>query len=185
MYVFLTDKYSEMIHKKYVLLVLLPFAFFVFHFITKINLSYISEYKEENIPERFFKAVHSADIAGDFPKTIGGNHMRLFCWSYMNYRAGGNAGIIDYWNYPETDEDYQIAKLNTFSKEYAHYYDVVDYDKNSNLSLLKRKKDLDKLLISEDQVTSNGIFKDEYLNIKEIGADTIKGRAFMRGLNLL
>ena len=178
---FLADSIYFKIKNKFILLIFLPFIFFTLHFFINLNLTQFAEYIEERIPKRYFSYIHRQNHKGDYPPSIGGYQMTLFCWTYMNYRSDGNSGIVNYWNYPDSVCDYQIADTNKYIPDWKKYYRQIDYDSHSELSLLQRKHFLQKSLFYHCNTSSNGNRSDEFLGFYSVPADSLINKSLFLG----
>jgi hypothetical protein len=158
------------------LLIVLPLYFLPAQFILRFNLTYFSFYFSDNIPYRFYNTVYSEYKSGEFPPTIGGYKGRHFCWSYLNYRKGGNLSEVYYSNYPGYECDFQIADISD-NPAWRNYYDSVDYDKYSGRQLLKRRLPLKKILIaSSPTFSTGGEVKPEFFQFFRSKVDSLAGQ---------
>lgn len=155
-------------------LVALPLLFFPVHFMMHINLSHSSLWCYENIPHRFYDKVAEYIKPGEAPPTMGGYRMREVTWAYQNFRHGGKAGMISYTNFPEHQSDYQVAIAASLGN-WPKYYNRIDYDKCSDLSLLKRKHFLNKQFICTDiAISTKYNTKREFFDLlPSINIDTL------------
>lgn len=180
---FMTDQLKRKFNHKIITFIVLPLLFFPIHFIYNLNLSF-SSHENHRIPERFYEKVKAYYIPGETPPTVGGYRGRLMCWSYWNFKDGGNLCKIYSSDFPGLVEDFQIGILNQ-NPIWLEYYDSIDYDKYSNFHLLKRKHFLENLFIcGKSGITTNGEIKNEYFNLFEIKADTLAGKYLYLGYDL-
>ena len=177
-FIFLLDQVSLNINRKVILLIVLPFLFFPIHFIYSLNLTHSSLWSDERIPKSFYKKVldNSDHISG--PNTIGGYHMRLLCWAYLNYRNGGELNQIQSSNYPEYISDYQVVELKKEEK-WNEYYETLGYDPISKLSLLKRRRFIESKKLDNAFILSSGVTDQEYYNLYVGKTDTLDGKTLI------
>ncbi|MEI6124814.1 MAG: hypothetical protein WCQ95_14440 [Bacteroidota bacterium] len=181
--VFLTDRLFAVINKKWLFVVLIPCLFFPVNFMYSLNLSHYNIYPEDRFPQRFFQNVCLHTPPNPFPATIGGNSVKHFCWTFFNYRSGGTQSAMQYWNFPSTDEEYQIVKPDEIGN-WRQYYDSLDYDRNTKLLLLKRKHFYEKVLLKTLPVNSKTNIRSEYFNIDEFKTDSLVGKTLYLGYKL-
>ncbi len=135
--------------KKWHRYVILPLIFIPVYSIAHLNFKYVQDYKNEVIPKRFYKKVLS-DEQNILP-TIAGYHMETTMWGYLNYENGGKANLIDWTRFPDTLQDYQLFDINLYPG-ILKVYDEIDYEPVSQLSLMKRKKNVGKKLLKTIRV---------------------------------
>jgi|FLOH01.1.fsa_nt_gi hypothetical protein len=179
------DKLIEVTKKWGYGLVVIPLLFFPVHFFYVMNLQYVNGYKTEVIPERFYEVViNDKDNQGEFPATIGGYRMRMFCWTYLNFVNGGSQNLIDYQDYPEVQSDYQIVDINE-NPEWLDYYDVIDTEEVLGRSLLKRKKKNELELISSADLNAKADpSKREYFDLYNCDTDTLIGESLLINIDI-
>jgi hypothetical protein len=180
---FLLDRIIELWNKKWALLFLLPLLFFPLNFIYTLNFSRCNVYIEDRFPERYFDIISAAQKSGDFPATVGGNSVKLFCWTYFNYCHQGTQGAVHYWNFPSTDEEYQIVRTDEIPG-WKNSYDSIDYDKHSRLLLLKRKIAYTRVLLDSLCLSSPLEVNGEYLDLCQYKTDSLLGKTLYLGYKL-
>jgi hypothetical protein len=180
---FLTDKALALWNRKWLLILLLPLMFFPVNFLYSLNFSRCNIYIEDRFPQRYFDRVSSAQRPGDFPPTVGGNSVKLFCWTYFNYRSGGTQGAVHFWNFPSIDEEYQIVRPDEIPA-WKNSYDSIDYDKYSGLLLLQRKSTYTRVLLDSLSVSTPAEIKDEYFDLCTFSADSLRGKTLYLGYKL-
>jgi hypothetical protein len=182
--IFALDRVIERTKMHYAWLLLLPFIFFPVNFIFSLNISYPFVYKVDNIPRRFYNKVLSSNVHGQFPPTIGGNRMRHFCWSYLDFRNGGKLSQVYWKTYPGNETDFVMADAQDIPK-LRQYYETIDYDDISGRSLMKRKYPVSKILVQKmDGIDSKGITKKDFFNLFKRGTNDLKGNTIYVGYNL-
>ena len=180
--IFVTDQFYLRFKKKIFLVFISFLVFFPIHFISILNLTYTNCYKSDMMPQRFYDKVCKDYIPKKFPPTIGGDHSRHFCWSYLDYRNGGNLSQI-YYNNPAFLTDYLIGSFKD-KIIYKDCYDSIDYCIETKNYLFKIKYKATKILISE--IKSNSIMntKEEFYSLAEGKVDTLKGKTLYFGYKL-
>ncbi|MBC8321680.1 MAG: hypothetical protein H8E34_13260 [Bacteroidetes bacterium] len=183
--VMVSDSLISSIGKNYIMIVTLPLLFLPIHFFDSINLQYVNGYKTEVVPERFYETVvNNTNNHDEFPPTIGGYRMRMFCWTYMNFRNGGTQNLVDYQGYPDVLSDYQIVDADEHP-EWLNYYDVIDTEDVLGRQLLKRKRESDYELVRSNKIDSTiEISQNEYYNLAEWNTDTLTGQALLINIEL-
>jgi hypothetical protein len=180
---FLTDKALIIWNKKWLLLLMIPLLFFPVNFLYSLNFSRCNIYIEDRFPQRYFDKVSSAQKPGDFPATVGGNSVKLFCWTYFNYRSGGTQSAVHFWNFPSTDEEYQIVRPDEIPA-WKNSYDSIDYDKYSGLLLLKQKIAYTRVLFDSLSISTPAGMKEEYFDLCTYQADSLHGKTLYLGYRL-
>ncbi len=171
---------AESIPFQWKYLFLLPLFYLPFHFFLHLNFGYANAYKDEVIPYRFYQKVASDTTAG-LP-TIGGYHMGVTTWAYINYKHGGRCNQIDWTNFPEKQQDYQLFDVTRYPG-ITKLYDTVDFEPVSNLVLLKRKYPVGKRLYEKISIKqSEGFTGKTFYNLK-VAKKEIEGRSFLIDLN--
>jgi hypothetical protein len=155
----------------------LPLLFFPVHFVMHVNFTHSSLWNFENIPHRFYDKIAATIKKGEAPPTMGGYRMREVTWAYQNYRHGGSAGMINSTNFPEHESDIQIVVAPSLGN-WKRYYERIDYDKASDLSLLRRKVIEPRyLLFDTAQIKSRSSTKVEYFNLLMKNVDSLDGKS--------
>lgn len=173
--VFTTEEIYIIYKKKIFFILLLPLLFMPIHFITHINFTYTNCYKTDMIPQRFYDKVYNDYKPWQYPPSVGGDRLRHFCWSYLDYRNGGKLSQI-FWKSDSCNEtDFLIIDKQDYPK-HIHYYDSIDYYKPNNRYLLKRKHPVTKTLIKEFNIDAKNNYTDEFCNLAKGNADTLKGK---------
>ncbi len=180
---FLTDKFMAVWNKKWILLVLVPLVFFPVNFVYTLNFSHNNIYLQDRYPKRFFDKVVQQGSSDQYPATIGGNSVKHFCWTFFNYRSGGTQSAMQYWNFPSTDEEYQIARTDEIAN-WRNYYDSIDYDRSSQLILMKRKTTWHKTLLYSAEIPKADNFNGEFFDISRIKTDSLIGKTLYVGYKL-
>jgi len=90
---------------------------------------------------------------------------------------------VHYWNFPSTDEEYQIAGAHEIP-EWKMHYDSIDYDKPTGLFLLKRKTAYERILLDSLAVSTPATFNGEYFNLVEAKAGSLRGKMLYMGYRL-
>lgn len=183
--IMVTDGIVEETGKVLFVVFALPLLYFPVHFFSVINLTYVNGYKTEVIPERFYEiVVNDSENQGEYPATIGGYRMRMFCWTYLNFINGGSQNLIDYQDYPELLSDYQIVDIDEHP-EWLDHYDVIDTEDVLGRALLKRKKALEqKLLSSKISNSQVEISNNEYYNLAIWDTDTITEKSLLINIDI-
>ncbi len=148
--------------------ILIPVFILLFipvHFIYSMNLKYVNGYKTEVIPERFYEIIkNDEDNQGQYPATIGGYRMRMFCWTYMNFANGGSQNLIDYVSYPESQSDFQIVDIEE-NPDWLEDYKIIDTEEILGRKLIKRKSRPEYILIDEVVNNTPSATSNEYYRL--------------------
>ncbi|MDP4280899.1 MAG: hypothetical protein Q8867_01990 [Bacteroidota bacterium] len=183
-FLFLLDRWIPAVTWHPGMLLALPFLIFPIQFLHRVNLTYLSFYISDNIPPRFYEKVYSHFTPGDFPPTIGGERLRHFCWSYLNFRHGGSLSEMYYSDFPGYAADYQIVTTSQ-NPRWTQFYTSIDYDKYSGRELLKRKNSLQKEIAGTwNNISTGGTINREYFTLFEMKADQLKGKPLYLTLDL-
>ncbi|MDP2721348.1 MAG: hypothetical protein Q8O72_01210 [Bacteroidales bacterium] len=180
----ITDALVSNTHFKPLAIATIPLLFLPVHFVYSVNLQYVNGYKTEVIPERFYETVvNDQDNHREVPATIGGYRMRLFCWTYMNFRNGGTQNLIDYQDYPEFQSDYQIIDLDE-NPEWLQFYEVIDTENILKRKLLKRKRLHKYKLVDEVMINPTTGTNDEFYGLARWKADTLTEQNWLIAMNM-
>ncbi len=179
-----TYKLFGLSKRNYIMFVLIPLLFFPAHFVYSLNFKYVNGYKTEVLPERYYHTIaNDPDNNGEFPATIGGYRMRMFCWAFMNYVNGGSQNLLDYQSYPETQSDYQIVDIDE-NPEWLEHYDIIDSEGTMNRKLLKRKKKIVSYPIKKYTISNPPVSNREFYRLIDIKADSIINSSCLITFNL-
>lgn len=161
----------------------IPFVFFPIHFLFNMNLSW-SSLENQAIPERFHKTVVTDISSTGFPATVQGYQGRLMRWAFMNFRTASEAGLVHFSGYPSLDGDFQVVFADDYPSWFDHY-DLVDQDKRSELSLLKRKNSLTRTMIFQQKdIFSGQSMTDEFFELSRGIIDSLSGKSLYFGFDL-
>ena len=183
--IMVTDELVEETSKMAFVVFALPLLYLPIHFFSVINLKYVNGYKTEVIPERFYQTVmNDTDNQGEYPATIGGYRMRMFCWTYMNFMNGGDQNLIDYRDYPELRSDYQIVDINEHP-EWLEHYNIIDTEDVLGRALLKRKKRLETEIITS-VIVDSAIYslENKYYNLFKWDTDSLVGQSLLINIDI-
>jgi len=157
--IFLIDKIKFKSHVL-VLILLLPFLLIPLDFLCSANFIKAAVWPQDRIPPRYYDTVNKFYVKGEYPPTIGGYHLRNFCWTYLSFKDDGHMTRVFGDSYPGLETDFQIAKAEEIPS-WESFYDSLDYDRSSGLYLLKRKEP-----VSKKHLYSSGIksFEPDTIN---------------------
>lgn len=176
----------DLVRKKFKWLIrsaLILFLFFPLHFLAHVNSSYIYGYKNEALPERWYKIIADEHGKTGILPTIGGSNMRQFAWTYLNYINGGTENMVDWNGYPDTISQYQILQKEVFPLN-LNAYDSIDFATYSGLTLFKRKRSVSlKLVKVIDGPESGKMINNRYYNFFKTGADTMVNKQYYFDFN--
>lgn len=178
-FAFLADDVSKSLKPSLVALPALPLLFLPVHFFLHLNIDYASYWKNLRIPYRFYDKVMEHTKNSELQPTVAGYRMRGFAWHFINFRRGSKLSQLHYEGYPETDADFQLAHFQHRS-DWLEYYDSLDYDKHSEIWLLKKKKPIEKkTLVHTEPKSTAEESSDEYWNIYETEIDSLRGKTLL------
>lgn len=176
---FSTDQIIQNTKRWFLLAPLLLLLFFPMHFLWSMNIQYVNGYREEVLPEKFFHTISNDTLSeGNRPLTIGGYRMRAFCWAYQNYQNGGSQNLIDYFQHPEYQSDYQIVDIDTNTR-WLDYYNIVDSEHIMGRKLLKRKQPVSTRLFDKSIMGTKNITGSEYTRIATWQADSLIADSYL------
>ena len=182
-FIFLLDKVSLNYNRRLLLVIVLPFFFIPVHFIYSLNLTHSSLWSDERIPKDFYNKVLDNSNQKNDPNTIGGYHMRVLCWAYLNFRNGGELNQIQSSNYPEYISDYQVIESKE-GEEWNDYYESLSYDPISKLSLLKRRSFLKSEKLDSVFILSSGETDQEYYNFYVGKTDKLYSKTLLFNIDM-
>lgn len=177
-FIFSLDYIVSKTHKKLYILLATPLLFLPMHFAWNMNISYSSFWKNERIPESFISKIKQTSSDYEYQPTIGGSHIRVLCFAYNNYRAGGELNQVQKSIFPETYSDYQIVNF-TEGIDWLKYYNIIDYDEFSELRLLKKRNLSNPKTILKKSSKIDIKTEDEYYNFIKYNLDTLSNKALL------
>ncbi|HNS17037.1 MAG TPA: hypothetical protein PKI34_04345 [Bacteroidales bacterium] len=181
--IFALDTFIYQTNKRWSVLLSIPLLLIPVSFAVNVNLSHVS-FENERIPERFYKTIRSDPQAMGYPATIGGYRGRAMQWAYLNFRNGGNAGVVQSSDYPGQIADYQIVDIRVNS-EWKTNYDSLDFDPQTGFYLLKRKSVLHRNLIADVPVRATAQASyEEFMDLGHGDLDTLIGKSLYAGYKL-
>ncbi len=181
---FLADDVSGFINSKISAVIAAPALLLTVHFFLNINVSYASFWKNLRIPYRFHDKVKEYVIPGQPPPTVAGYKMRGYAWNFINFRRGNILSQIHYEGYPDVNADFQLALMEHRS-DWLQYYDSLDYDKYSEIWLLKRKTAPVLSLVADRSGLATGEnYTNEFWNLYEGTVDSLAGKTLIINYDL-
>jgi hypothetical protein len=162
--VFLTDQFTGM-PVRAISLIILAGAMVHFAFSLNFNKHSLAEY--DTIPQEFYTRLLEEQRSGAGELIVGGQVAREFIYesAYINYRRNRALNIID----ASSDELHMNADYELIwgfqEKYYSPWYDKIDFNKDWNIALLKRREKIKRnFLLSVDSAkTIQG--KGEYFTL--------------------
>jgi hypothetical protein len=128
------------------------------------NFTHSTFWKNERIPASFYHEIVKQQKQTDQKLMLGGYVIRELCLAYYNFEKKEDIPLVDFFDYPNTHCDLQIVNTMDTSIWDEKYFSI-KYDSISNLSLLKRKKLLDRNLIANLYDTLSIEFSSEYKDL--------------------
>ncbi len=147
--IFSLDLVIRLTGKKLFFILAFPLLFFPLQSFSLMNFEYITWYNRCHIPDRYYNTIMADYKPGDMPPTIAGHGTQAWAWQFLARQHGGVANEMITLSFPNKKADYEIVDLQYFG-DFNQYYDTIDYDPVSRLSLLKRKKALTAYKFSEE-----------------------------------
>ena len=170
---FICDKFSEKYEYRKLSWLLLPFVLIPIHFISQINFTYVSVYKEDRIPAHFYRTLAEKTKNDKEIHTIGSYFGRTLVFAYHNYLNNGNVSKIHDSDYPSVTPDYLLLNPKDFQAALL-YYNSIDSDYVTGYHLMERKLKLKRTTIAENKgISSNGIINNEFFNLSEGRIDSL------------
>ena len=170
------------INKNWIRIVSVLFLVVPAHFFIYLNTTYSIWYKYDVIPVRFYEQVMRNHKPGTVPPTIAGHGLRIFCWSYLDYRHGGVASQFFFTNFPDYNADFQIVNIKMIPG-WQQYYDTIDYDPVSERHLLKLRKPHKENQLILHKIPSIRKCNSEFLAIAEGCPDSLINKNLRFDLN--
>jgi hypothetical protein len=168
---------------KWILILLIPLFFLPIFSLGKMSLLESSYDRMPYVPKSFFEEVASSRQPGEFPPVVAGIHKRKQVWAWHNYLSGGKMNPVLFNDEPVLSADYLMYDFNN-KKKTDGLYDEILYDKNSGLSLMKRKSPVKKSVLLEEVISNTPLVSaDEYTNLLETSIDTVSCDGFLVGLD--
>ncbi len=170
---FIIDKFIEKFEFRRLSWLLTPFILIPIYFITQINFTHISVYKEDRIPYHFYKTIIEKTKNSEEIATIGSYFGRTLVFAYHNYLNKGNIAKSHDSDYPSIIPDYLLINPKDFEASLL-YYTSIDSDKVTGYHLLERKSKLERKCIAEfANISTNGNTNNEFFNLSEGKIDTL------------
>ena len=176
--IFTISSLNKIFSEKRLVISVLPFLFFPIHFIQSSNLSHSKLWIDEGIPTRYYSQIAADSKENENLYTIGGYRMRKIAFAFQNYSNKGQLNQIQSSHYPEYLSDYQIVIKKT-AEDWDLYYEELDYDPVSELSLLKRKEKLTYRPLVDGKLTEAQVIQKEYFPLFKGKVDSLSGRSLL------
>lgn len=182
--IFLIDAAIRSTPLKALVIFALPLLYFVIHFILTINTEYSVWYKYCYVPHRFYDKVMADYKPGEMPPSVSSHALQSNAWMFFIRENFKKASFITKEPRPNFHTSYTMIELFNFN-DWNKYYDTIDFDKISNLSLLKLKTEYVKNnYFTIKNISTNGKINNEGFGICELQIDSLKGRTVELGFDL-
>jgi len=173
-FVFVVDEiqknYFKIIFIKHFIIALLIVPLY---FVLNINLEYVSVYKEDRVPKRFYKKLNQKANDLNESMIVGSYFGRTLVMAFYNYLHSGNLSKNYDSHYPSLIPDFQIIKNDDLNFFLQNFF-IIDYDKVTGYYLLERKNKLQrKQIASVTNINIPNIFNKEFYNFIQIPLDTL------------
>jgi hypothetical protein len=177
---------------------LLPILIIPIHFFSSINFYKSSQWKKENVSDRFYETVKNHDTKTKYPAVVGGDGQRIFIYTnkiYMDKNKSANK--MQLWqktlydtnlnlklpNHPGMYSDYLVTN-SKYIKNILPLYDSIDVAEISGFGFFKRNKNVEKEFLSKTDKTSGGETSKEYFEFYHQTFDSLTYDAIMLGFDL-
>lgn len=146
------------------------------HFIMVMNVSGVTVWRYQGMPERFYSFVRS-DFKGDRPFLASSQKLLGFAWTWHDHTYDPPLGPVQHYKHTDGLADYVIS-----TPEFAHEIDFskyhkVDEDEWTGLFLLKKKKPVTLTLITDTSHSENvRVAGDEFYGLKLIPVREMTGK---------
>lgn len=179
LYVFFLGAYCFAIDKiriKWVRIsLMLPFIYIPFHFLMNMNVSYVSCWEEDNLPDSFYENVKKieAESYREYPISIYIEGTTVTCWEYK-VENDGNVLPNTIIDREKTKEyyDYLIDRRENVAP-FKELYDSLDYQESSEVCLYKRKEQVKRVLLKEVKDTSFKQINSEFYEFVRFEVDSM------------
>jgi hypothetical protein len=169
---FLLDR----INIRYLRLISLMVLILPVHFISVMNVSGITVWRYQGMPERFYRFIRN-DYRGDRPFLAASQKLLGFSWTWHDHTLDPPLGPVQHYKHTDGLADYVISTPVFAGEIDFSLYDKVDEDEWSGLFLLKKKNPV-KLNLISDTVHPPGVFVkgDEFYGLQLIPADSFESK---------
>ena len=162
----------------------IPLLYFPIHFVKVFNTEYSVWYKYCHIPQRFYDKVMDGYEPGQIPPTVSSHGLLAYVWSSYINNSDKKASIITKEPHPNYHTKYEMIELKDFNG-WQNYYDTIDYDRISNMHLLKANRELEKTsFLTLDSIRTNGKLTNEAFSICEIPIKVLKSKTIQIDFDL-
>ena len=152
----------------------IPLLYFPFHFVTAVNLNYSVWYKYCHIPKRFYNEIMLGCKQNDKQPTIAAHGLEAYVWNFYIRDNDIKASVISKEPFPNHNTDFEMIDLQYFPG-WQNYYDTIDFDRISNMHLLKSKRESEmKIYATLQDIKTKGKITDEGYNIGELSVNSIR-----------
>jgi hypothetical protein len=148
-------------------------ALFALHFGLSLNFRKHSLNVYETIPERFYTTLLTAQNESTRRITIGGHRVRELFYAFFNYRHGSVLNPADAVENMQMNCDYYIGDKKVESY-YTAFYDIIDTEPDWGFVLLKRKKEVQRVLHVERTDMEVDANSEEFIGLYESKDTTFK-----------
>jgi len=154
----------------------IPLFYFPLHFLTAVNLDYSVWYKYCRIPQRFYNQVILGYTPGCKQPSVAAHGLEAYVWNFYIRENDIKASVISKEPFPNHYAEYEMIELQYFPG-WQNYYDTIDFDRISNMHLLKSKLGFEtKTYSSFQDIKTKGKITDEGYGIGEVLVDSIRGK---------
>lgn len=147
---------------KYILFI--PLVLSVFHFATVANLNFSSYTPNYRIPEKYYNFVYEETKKREIPPVVETYKEHRTEWYFTNQVKSAIVSPLAHQVFPSSCFEYVISDEIDFP-DWKKGYESIMYDKQSKKHLLKRKKDLDLVLIDSAKVSMDNENNGMYFNL--------------------
>lgn len=161
------------------------YLYFPLSFLFTASLRQASFWVDARNSQPIFDMVKEEPSDFKFPLVVGGYATQELCWYYMSHQEGGNMGRLHWTNHPGIDANIELISPTRMENPLVHtYYDSIYYDKAADLTYFKRKKPLEKKLITTQPIQDVLNTKQEYYTLFSIPADSLFNKTLYVGAEM-
>lgn len=154
---------------------ILPFMYIPIHFLMNINVSYVSCWEEDNLPDSFYEKVKKieSETKRDYPISIYIEGTTVTCWEYK-VENDGNVLPNTIIDREKTKEyyDYLIDRRENVAP-FKDLYDSLGNQESSEVCLYKRKKQVKRVLLKEVKDTNFKQISSEFYEFTRFEVDSM------------
>lgn len=139
------------------------------HFITQVNLSYSAYWKQERMPESFYKHISKEWKGREHEVFISAYRMKGYIWNYYTFKNKQKLNEIYHQDFPSAKADYLIIEKDNYKKNprvVANFKEVYKDDFNG-IRLMKNNSAISYVQIFDTTIAEKRTINYPYVSLLE------------------